>query len=170
MPQIALWRCNCYGCRESVGAIAPRVIQRRTMKKTTSTRKTPAPATKQAAPAPVRPSTAASKAKSLAAPAPVAPPPASPVVMAKPKAAGVTITAKIDVGFGNALFVRGSGAGLSWGKGALLTCVSSDTWRIVLPGASGPFAFKFLLNDETWSAGKDYLAGPGDTVTVTPAF
>jgi len=90
--------------------------------------------------------------------------------MAKPKAAGVTITAKIDVGFGNALFVRGSGAGLGWNKGIPLACVSSDTWRIVLPGASSPFAFKFVLNDEKWSVGKDYLAGPGDTVTVTPAF
>jgi hypothetical protein len=140
------------------------------MKKTTKTRKTPAPATKLTAPAPVRPSTAASKAKNLAAPAPVAPPPASPVVMAKPKAAGVTITAKIDVGFGNALFVRGSGAGLTWSRGTPLACVSNDTWRVVLPSADSPFAFKFVLNDQRWSAGKDYLAGPGDTVTVTPAF
>jgi hypothetical protein len=37
--------------------------------------------------------------------------------VAKPKAPAVTITAKIDVGFGNALFIRGSGAGLSWSKG-----------------------------------------------------
>src|SRR5688572_5617630 len=28
-----------------------------------------------------------------------------------------TITARVDVGFGNALFLRGEGAGLSWNKG-----------------------------------------------------
>ncbi|HXQ79775.1 MAG TPA: hypothetical protein VN775_00590 [Opitutaceae bacterium] len=135
------------------------------MKKTTKTEKTPAPATKLTAPTPARKSTVAPKIKKSAAPSP-----AAPAVMAKPKAAGVTITAKIDVGFGNALFVRGSGAGLSWAKGTPLVCVSNDTWRIVLPGADSPFAFKFALNDAAWSAGKDYLAGPGDTVTVTPAF
>jgi len=135
------------------------------MKKTTKTEKTPAPATKLTAPTPARKSTVAPKIKQSAATSP-----AAPAVMAKPKAAGVTITAKVDVGFGNALFVRGSGAGLSWAKGTPLVCVASDAWRIVLPRADSPFAFKFVLNDATWSTGKDYLAGPGDTVTVTPAF
>ena len=132
------------------------------MKKTTRMEKTPAPATKLTAPAPARATTPPPKVKTAAPP--------SPAAMAKPRAAGVTITAKIDVGFGNALFVRGSGAGLSWNKGSPLVCVSSDTWRIVLPGADSPFAFKFLVNDDAWSTGKDFLAGPGDTVTVTPAF
>jgi hypothetical protein len=135
------------------------------MKKITKTVKTPAPATKLTAPAPARKSAVAPKIKQSAATSL-----AAPAMMAKPKAAGVTITAKVDVGFGNALFLRGSGAGLNWSKGTPLACVSSDTWRIVLPGADSPFAFKFVLNDTAWSTGKDYLAGPGDTVTVTPAF
>jgi hypothetical protein len=135
------------------------------MKKTTKTVKTPAPATKLTAPAPARKSTVAPRIKQS-----VATSPAAPAIMAKPKAAGVTITAKADVGFGNALFIRGSGAGLSWDKGTPLACVSSDTWRVVLPEADSPFAFKFLLNDSAWSTGNDYLAGPGDTVTVTPSF
>jgi|CZKI01.1.fsa_nt_gi hypothetical protein len=135
------------------------------MKKTTKTVKTPAPATKLTAPAPARKSTIAPKIKQAAAASL-----AAPAIMAKPKAAGVTITAKVDVGFGNTLFLRGNGAGLNWSKGTPLACVSSDTWRVVLPRADSPFAFKFVLNDTAWSAGKDYLAGPGDTVTVTPAF
>lgn len=135
------------------------------MKKTTKTEKTPAPATKLTAPAPARKSTVAPKIKkSHATPA------ASTVPVAKPKATGVTVTAKIDVGFGNTLFIRGSGAGLSWDKGTPLVCVAENAWSIVLAGAVSPFAFKFVLNDVQWSAGKDYLAGPGDTVTVTPAF
>jgi hypothetical protein len=134
------------------------------MKKTTKTVKTPAPATKLTAPAPARKSTVAPKIRRSAATSQ-----AAPAILAKPKAAGVSIKAKIDVGFGNALFIRGSGAGLTWGKGAPLTCVANDAWSIALP-ADSPFGFKFLLNDEKWSTGRDYLAGPGDTVTVTPSF
>jgi hypothetical protein len=59
---------------------------------------------------------------------------------------------------------------LTWSKGTLLDCVSSDTWRIVLSGVEKPVTFKFLLNDQLWSSGGDYVASPGDTVTVTPAF
>jgi hypothetical protein len=149
------------------------------MKKTTKIEKTPAPAIKTTAPAPAPKFAApasAVKAVAPAAPAPVLrkvakkPAPAAPAAMAAPKASSVTITAKIDVGFGNTLFLRGSGPGLTWTKGTPLVCIAADAWSLVLPGASGPFAFKFLLNDTDWSTGKDYLAGPGDTVTVTPVF
>jgi hypothetical protein len=150
------------------------------MKKTTKTEKTPAPATKTPAPAPAAKITSPAPATKTIAPAAarkaaVAPKirstaAAAPAVMSAPKATGVTITAKIDVGFGNSLFLRGSGAGLTWTKGVPLVCVADDAWSLVLPGATGPIAFKFLLNDTAWSTGKDFLAGPGDTVTVTPVF
>ncbi|MGA2692835.1 MAG: hypothetical protein ABSF76_10760 [Opitutaceae bacterium] len=134
------------------------------MKKTSKTSKTPAPATKLTAPAPALKSTVEPKVKKPAAPA------AAPALVAKPTASRVTITAKIDIGFGNSLYVRGDSAGLTWSKGTLLDCVSSDTWRIVLSGVEKPVTFKFLLNDQLWSSGGDYVASPGDTVTVTPAF
>lgn len=150
------------------------------MKKTTKTEKTPAPATKTPAPAPAAKFTSPAPATKTVAPAAarkttVAPKirsaaAAAPAVLSAPKASGVTITAKIDVGFGNSLFLRGSGAGLTWNRGVPLVCVANDAWSLVLPGATGPFAFKFLLNDSAWSTGKDFLAGPGDTVTVTPVF
>jgi len=135
------------------------------MKKNTKTEKTPAPATKLTAHAPARKSTIAPKIRKSAAPAPVV-----PAAAARPKGIRVAITAKVDVGFGNALFIRGDGAGLSWNKGTLLDCVSNDTWSIVLPSVDKPLAFKLVLNDELWSAGDDYSAAPGDTVTVTPSF
>jgi hypothetical protein len=155
------------------------------MKKTTKIEKTPAPAIKTTAPAPAPKLAAPASAPKAVAPAPPAAglrksvkkpaierpaAPAAPAAMAAPKASSVTITAKIDVGFGNTLFLRGSGPGLTWTKGIPLVCIAADAWSLVLPGASGPFAFKFLLNDADWSTGKDYLAGPGDTVTVTPVF
>jgi hypothetical protein len=135
------------------------------MKKNTKTEKTPAPATKLTAQAPARKSTVAPKIRKPAAPVPVV-----PAAVAKPKGIRVAITAKVDVGFGNALFIRGDGAGLSWNKGTLLDCVSNDTWSIVLPSVDKPLAFKLVLNDEVWSTGEDFSAAPGDTVTVTPSF
>ena len=131
------------------------------MKKTAKTIKTPAPAIKPTAPAPARKTTAVPK---------ILKPASAPAIAAKPAGANVTITAKIDVGFGNALYVRGDGAGLSWDKGTPLACKATDTWSIVLPGVGKPFVFKFVLNDQEWSVGKDYLAAPGETVTVTPSF
>jgi hypothetical protein len=135
------------------------------MKKNTKSEKTPAPATKLTAHAPARKSTVAPKIKKPATSLSVA-----PAVVAKPKGLRVSITVKVDVGFGNALYIRGGGAGLSWNKGTLLDCVSNDTWSIVLPSVEKPLAFKLLLNDEVWSTGEDYNAAPGDAVTVTPAF
>lgn len=81
-----------------------------------------------------------------------------------------TITARIDIGFGNALYVRGDGPGLSWHKGIPLDCVSDDKWSITLKGGAKPFVFKFLVNDLSWSAGPDYVAEPGSDLIIVPTF
>ncbi len=135
------------------------------MKKITKTTKAPAPATKFTAPAPARKSSIAPKIRK-----PSAVPAAEPTVVVKPRATKVTVTATIDIGFGNTLFIRGSGAGLSWEKGKPLGYTPGNAWTLVLPAVDKPFAFKFLVNDETWSADPNYEAAPGDTVTVTPVF
>ena len=132
--------------------------------KVTKSATTPAPATKLTAPAPALKSTIAPKVKKPAAPA------AASAIVAKPTGSRATIVAKVDVGFGNTLYIRGEGPGLSWEKGVLLENVSSDTWKTVLTGIEKPLAFKLLLNDQSWSSGADYVASPGDTVTVTPSF
>jgi hypothetical protein len=130
------------------------------MKKTTKPIKAPAPATKPTAPAPALKSTLTPKIKT---------PAAAPSIVTKPKGSKVAITAKIDIGFGNILFVRGDGAGLSWTSGKPLG-FSDGAWTIALSGVDKPFEFKFLINDLAWSADPNYSAAPGDTVTVTPVF
>jgi hypothetical protein len=103
--------------------------------------------------------------------APTPAPAAAPAV--KPAAAMpvlTTITARIDVGFGNALFVRGEGPGLSWETGLPMECVQNDLWRVVLAESVRAFTFKFLINDTTWSAGPDFTAACGTSVTLTPEF
>jgi hypothetical protein len=154
------------------------------MKKTTSkpAAKSSAPATKAAptvkaptakAPVPVKKAASAVKtakpavktktAARVAAAAPaVKPVPTKPVV--------TTVTAQIDIGFGNALFLRGEGAGLSWDKGLLMTCVNDHQWSVVLGESARPIVFKFLVNDLSWSAGEDYSVGAGSSVTLVPTF
>jgi len=80
-----------------------------------------------------------------------------------------TIEAKIDVGFGNALYLRGQGPGLSWERGVPCECVNRNTWRWTAPGAE-KLTFKLLLNDSVWARGADLVIGPGEKVEVVPAF
>jgi hypothetical protein len=81
----------------------------------------------------------------------------------------VTIEAKVDVGFGNALYLRGEGRGLSWSRGIPLTCVDSSTWKWSGEAADN-VKFKLLLNDAVWCQGENFVAAPGERVQVSPAF
>jgi len=84
-------------------------------------------------------------------------------------AALTTIDVKRDVGFGNAVFLRGQGAGLTWERGLPLVCVDAQTWR--WSGmAKDPIKFKLLINDTIWSAGNDLMIAPGQKMEVAPDF
>lgn len=97
--------------------------------------------------------------------------PAAPAVRkTAPKAVDTTISARIDIGFGNSLFVRGEGPGLSWDKGVLMECTGDDRWTLRLSESARPLVFKFLRNDEVWSTGEDFTAKPGATVVFVPVF
>ena len=88
---------------------------------------------------------------------------------ARSSAMPVTIEAKIDVGFGNTLYLRGEGVGLSWNQGVPLTCVDGKTWKWT-GETKEQLKFKLLLNDQVWSQGEDLVATPGQTVEISPAF
>ncbi len=81
----------------------------------------------------------------------------------------VTIEAKIDVGFGNALYLRGEGKGLSWDQGVPLACINGSTW-MWSGEAPEQLKFKLLLNDAVWSKGADIVATPGQRIEISPAF
>ena len=55
---------------------------------------------------------------------------------AAPKPLATKIEAQIDVRFGNALYIRGEGPGLSWESGVLMTCVSDDKWSTTINSAT----------------------------------
>ncbi len=140
-------------------AASPAPATKSTAAKTVAKKKTTAATVRATTPTPV----------AMLAPKPVAAAtPAVKPVAAKPVV--TTITAKIDIGFGNALYIRGEGPGLSWDQGRLMDCVGSDVWRIVLAESARAYTFKFLVNDLTWSAGPDFSAACGTSITLTPEF
>lgn len=105
--------------------------------------------------------------ESAPAPAPVLETAAPSTAVTPPVA--VTVTATIDVGFGNTLFIRGQGAGLNWSSGVAMRCEADDRWTLTLP-TPGPVVFKLLVNDLSWSLGENYEAAPGEAVLVAPRF
>ncbi len=81
----------------------------------------------------------------------------------------ITIEAKIDVGYGNTVYLRGQGPGLSWERGVPCECVNGNTWRWTAPAAE-KLTFKVLLNDSVWARGGDLVVCPGEKVELVPAF
>lgn len=132
--------------------------------------------TKSAVKAALKPNekpTVKAQTTSPAAPSAVAPSAVAPSAVARSaaeaSAALTTIDVKLDVGFGNAVFLRGHGGGLTWERGLPLVCVDSKTWR--WSGvAKDPITFKLLINDKIWSAGNDLMIAPGQKLEVAPEF
>ena len=96
-------------------------------------------------------------------------PPSPTTKPAGPAAKLTTIEAKIDVGFGNLLYLRGQGGGLSWDTGVPLTCIDGKTWRWTTRSTE-KLTFKLLVNDSVWAQGEDLDVSPGQRVEVAPVF
>ncbi len=80
------------------------------------------------------------------------------------------IVVKYDVGFNNALSIRGCGAGLSWDLGAPLKNVGPDEW---VWETNTPFTdceFKVLINDQNYECGENHHLGPSSKFQYTPTF
>ena len=101
----------------------------------------------------------------------------SPAVMDLPRSAtpaikngSTRIIIKYDVGFNNALFIRGKGANLNWEKGIPLKNVKRDEW---VWETNAPFAtceFKILINDSQYELGENHQLSHGATAHHTPKF
>lgn len=109
--------------------------------------------------------TATTKTKAVAAKSTEA---KKPAVVTKSQ---TVVVAKVDVGFGNSLYIRGQGAGLSWEKGILMENIGPDEWRWVTnKAASDGIIFKLLINDSTWACGDDFVVTIGSTSITRPEF
>lgn len=148
--------------------MAKKATSKKTVSTKAATKKSAAP--KKAAPAKKAATKApAKKAVTKAAPAKkaVAKKAAAPKAAA-PKA--TKIVAKIDVGFGNELYLRGEGAGLSWSAGTLMDCTADDEWTFSTKGTEGDILVKFLINDAAWSEGENFVITAGETNVIEPKF
>ena len=85
-------------------------------------------------------------------------------------AAVTTVVAKVDVGFGNSLFLRGTGPGLSWDCGVEMTNTGSDEWTWASNTVSEDFLAKVLINDVIWSGDPDTTVKAGEKTVITATF
>ncbi len=89
----------------------------------------------------------------------------------KSKMACTKVMVKIDVGFKNALYIRGNAPGLSWQKGKLMKNMGPDSWFWETDAPIGKDReFKVLINDQTYEDGENHKLSPGTTVQFTPRF
>jgi hypothetical protein len=135
----------------------------------TRTPDTPGATVKAAGSLPAMATTPKAAVTTPSQPAPVAAPKSAPKPATANRTTPITVEAKIDVGFGNALFVRGQGPGLSWERGVPMMCVDGKTWRWSTAGTE-KLTFKLLLNDAVWAQGADQVVAPGQRLETTPAF
>lgn len=80
------------------------------------------------------------------------------------------IIVKYDVGFTNAIYLRGEGANLSWNKGIMLKNIKADEW---LWETDTPFTkceFKVLINDRQYELGENHKLQCGTSFEYTPSF
>ena len=136
-----------------------------TNKKTTTTKAKAAPAKKVAkAKAPAKAKTPAEKTEAPKKKA-------ATKRKTSPKSGKVTtIKAHVDVGWGNRLFIRGSGGGLKWEAGQEMDWSDGDwTWSTTQANGDG-IEFKFLINDEIWAEGENLVVSSGESYTSTPGF
>ena len=156
--------------KTTVKKAAKKVAVKKAPAKKAATKKVAAKktATKKAAATKAAP---AKKAAAKKAPAKKAAAKKAPVKKAAAKKAQATsIIARIDAGFGNQLFVRGEGAGLSWEKGTALENTSPYEWAFTSTEVKSSVTFKFLINDEIWADGENITVEAGDESISSPTF
>lgn len=141
------------------------------MKKAEKQDSSPAKKADKTAPMKAVKKTAAPTAVASGASAPTPPPAPAPAKKASPAPSKDTvIVAKVDVGFGNALYLRGDGPGLSWSKGVPMDYTADNSWRAAMSGVAEAFEFKVLINDTYWSSGYNIIAQPGSSIEFSPDF
>ena len=86
------------------------------------------------------------------------------------KRSKTVIEAKIDIGFGNLLYIRGDAPGLSWRRGVPMDCKGTDSWSVSMSDTNSAFEYKVLINDIHWAVGGNNIAQPGVTSTTEPSF
>ena len=84
--------------------------------------------------------------------------------------ASLTLIANLNVGIGNAPYVRGEGQGLSWTHGVPMSFVEIGKWEWKVEDADEPAWVRIFKNDKVSAYGDDIEIGVGEIVEVYPQF
>lgn len=80
------------------------------------------------------------------------------------------IVAKINVGWGNSIYIRGEGGCLNWDMGVPMICSGEDRWVWCCHEDEAPHMFKFLRNDQDWALGENQVMSGADITVCNPVF
>lgn len=80
------------------------------------------------------------------------------------------VTVKYDVGFSNAVYIRGVGPGLSWNKGVKMVNRKADEWVWETDQPIERSEFKVLVNDVHYEKYDNHKLTSGADVVYTPTF
>lgn len=78
--------------------------------------------------------------------------------------------ATYDAGLGHFLTLRGEPSPLGWESGWPSVNTAPDRWEAVLLGGSGPFSYKWLLDDTRWESGENRSVAAGAAIEDYPSF
>jgi hypothetical protein len=82
----------------------------------------------------------------------------------------MVIVAKINVGWGNTVYIRGEGGHLSWDVGVPMISSGDDRWVWSFHADEAPRQFKFLRNDRDWALGENQVVSGSDITVCAPVF
>lgn len=80
------------------------------------------------------------------------------------------IIVKYDVGFNNAIYLRGEGANLNWNHGVILKNIKADEWCWETDLLFNKCEFKVLINDRQYELGENHKLQCGTSYVYTPSF
>lgn len=87
------------------------------------------------------------------------------------KNARTRIVVRYDVGFNNALYIRGNGPHhLNWERGLPLRNLRADEWVWETDAKFNNGEFKILINDHTFEVGPNRSLKHGSEIEFTPHF
>jgi hypothetical protein len=81
-----------------------------------------------------------------------------------------TVVAKIIIGIGNKVHVRGEGPGLSWDEGVPMSFLEIGKWSWSPANKSVPLVVQLYKNDEEPDANGKIKLEPGENVEISPDF
>jgi hypothetical protein len=80
------------------------------------------------------------------------------------------IVAKVNVGWGNSVYLRGEGGCLNWDMGVPMICSGDDRWVWCCHEDECPRQFKFLRNDLDWAIGDNEVMSGAEITVCNPKF